>query len=216
MNRIKPRIQVGFSMRLGHTRGRSAMTGGSGAVRSVARAKNITTDEYRVEQTIWVRKTGDAHATPFTTWSLDRMTRTEARRLAGMEDENTFGRTEPFAPAYLTKNNPPTLGMARPVRFLYANDQYSRKFAAGTEGEDISAETDGGTDTGSGTVPAIGGRPGGRFRPAQPARLGHPAGAERPRPQVPRRCSPRSRTSATRTTRGGATTRTTRWSCTTR
>ncbi|WP_324618405.1 lonely Cys domain-containing protein [Streptomyces sp. RTd22] len=137
MNRIKPRIQFGPSMRLGHTRGRSAMTGGSGAVRTVERAKNVTTDQYWVEQVIWIRKTGDEHATPFTAWSLDRITRTEARRLAGMEDENTFGRTEPYAPAYLTKDDPPTLGMARPVQFLYANGQYSRKFAVGTEGEDI-------------------------------------------------------------------------------
>ncbi|WP_211301846.1 lonely Cys domain-containing protein, partial [Streptomyces sparsogenes] len=165
MNRVKPRIQLGPSARIGHTRGRSAMTGGSGAVRSVGRAKNVTTDLYRVEKTVWIRKTGDAHATPFTTWSLDRMTRTEARRLAGMEDENTFGATEPYAPAYLTENHPPTLGMARPVQFLYANGRYSRRFAAATEGEDTSsgttpppaAETDSGTGTGTGagTVPAI-------------------------------------------------------------
>ncbi|WP_167542555.1 hypothetical protein, partial [Streptomyces himastatinicus] len=147
MNRIKPRIQIGPSARIGHTRGRSAMTGGSGAVRSVGRAKNVTSDLYRVEKTVWIRKTGDAHATPFKTWSLDRMTRTEARRLAGMEDENTFGRTEPFAPAYLTRDNPPTLGMARPVQFLYDNGRYSRKFPTGTEGEDTSAET--GAETGA-------------------------------------------------------------------
>ncbi|WP_137022870.1 lonely Cys domain-containing protein, partial [Streptomyces albus] len=140
LSHLKLRIQLGPSARIGHVRGRSAMTGGSGAVRSVGRAKNVTTDLYRVEKTVWVRKTGDAHPTPFTTWSLDRMTRTEARRLAGMEDENAFARTEPFAPAYLTRDNPPTLGMSRPVQFLFADGRYSRKFPARTQGTDLPAQ----------------------------------------------------------------------------
>ncbi|MER7971979.1 lonely Cys domain-containing protein, partial [Streptomyces sp. NPDC096080] len=136
MNTVRPRLQFGASARLGHVRGRSAMTGGSGAVRSVGRAKNVTTDLYRVEKTVWIRKTGDARPTPFTTWSLDRMTRSEARRLAGMEDENVFGSTEPFAPAYLTENHPPTLGMSRPVQFTYANGRYSRRFPDGVDRRD--------------------------------------------------------------------------------
>ncbi|MEK8145841.1 hypothetical protein NKH18_45275 [Streptomyces sp. M10(2022)] len=63
------------------------------------------------------------------------MTRAEARRLAGMDDELTLGRTQPFAPAYLTESHPPTLGMSRPVQFLHEDGRYNRNLASETDGE---------------------------------------------------------------------------------
>ncbi|MEK8171890.1 hypothetical protein NKH77_28700 [Streptomyces sp. M19] len=178
------RFQFGPSVRVGHTRGRYTTLGGSGAVKSVGRAKGTTTDLYRVEKTVYVRRTGDAEPTAFRTWSLDRMTRGEARRLAGLDDGSTLGLhrgSEPNAPAYLTKDHPPTLGMSRVVQFLYANGRYTRT-GDGTADTRLATLTDQ-------VVTAVA--------------------------RKYRRWSPGSRTSATRTTSGGATASTTRWCCTT-
>ncbi|MEU6353680.1 hypothetical protein ABZ896_30860 [Streptomyces sp. NPDC047072] len=94
--------------------------GGSGGRKIVGRAKKVPTELYKVRKTVWVRRTGDADATPFETWSLDRMTRTEARRLAGWNDGTTLRKEHdnaPQPPVYLTADNPAVLGMARPETF---------------------------------------------------------------------------------------------------
>ncbi|MFE3032383.1 hypothetical protein ACFXKY_12100 [Streptomyces canus] len=94
--------------------------GGSGGRKIVGRAKKVPTELYKVHKTVWVRRTGDQEATSFETWSLDRMTRTEARRLAGWDDGTTLRKrhgNEPLPPVYLTDDDPAVLGMARPEAF---------------------------------------------------------------------------------------------------
>ncbi|MER6290339.1 hypothetical protein [Streptomyces sviceus] len=98
--------------------------GGSGGRKIVGRAKKVPTELYKVRKTVWVRRTGDQEATPFQTWSLDRMTRTEARRLAGWDDGTTLRKrhgNEPLPPVYLTDEDPAVLGMARPEAFTSNN-----------------------------------------------------------------------------------------------
>ncbi|MCF3964712.1 hypothetical protein, partial [Streptomyces fuscigenes] len=122
----------------GHAAGLRAMVGAVGRyVRSTThgtvfgstanekfagQAKKVPTHLYLVQKTVYVRRTGDAEATPFTTWSLDRMTTTEARRLAGWDDGTatpTRLANEPFAPLYLPKDRPSVLGMSRAEAFVH-------------------------------------------------------------------------------------------------
>ncbi|MGO4427517.1 hypothetical protein AB4Z54_54635, partial [Streptomyces sp. MCAF7] len=134
MEKIKPRLQFGPGGRRGHTRGRYMTVGGSGAVKSAIQSTKTTTDLYRVEKTVYVLKTGDAEPTAFRTWSLDWMTHREARRLAGLDDGTTLAKRdgrEPYAPAYLTEDHPPTLGMSRVVQFLYPDGRYTDRTAPG-------------------------------------------------------------------------------------
>ncbi|MER7184469.1 hypothetical protein ABT404_34250, partial [Streptomyces hyaluromycini] len=144
---VRLRLQFGPSGRYGHASGRTQVTGGSGAVKTVGQVKETATDLYLVEKTVYVRKTGDTQATPFVTWSLDRMTHTEARRLAGWDDGTTLraqSGAEPFAPAYLTENHPPTLGMSRVEQFTFADGRYNGRPAAtapaaeGTDGIELT------------------------------------------------------------------------------
>lgn len=128
------RAMFGAVGRYGRSTTHSGVFGGSGGRKIVGRAKKVPTDLYRVGKTVYVRRTGDREATPFTTWSLDRMTRTEARRHAGWDDGTTLrrrGRNEPFAPVYLTKDRPAVLGMSRPEAFTYDNGDLVRPAADG-------------------------------------------------------------------------------------
>ncbi|MFG2960185.1 lonely Cys domain-containing protein [Streptomyces sp. NPDC048291] len=149
---VKLRLQLGPSGRYGHSSGRAQVTGGSGAVKAVGQVKDSTTALYVVEKFVYVRKTGDAQPTRFVTWSLDRMTQTEARRLAGWDDGTTLPARhggEPYAPAYLTPDHPPTLGMSRVEQFTFADGRYSgtpAPAAPAVEGADGIELTD--TDTG--------------------------------------------------------------------
>ncbi|EFL42800.1 conserved hypothetical protein [Streptomyces griseoflavus Tu4000] len=103
----------------------SSTFGGSGGRKIVGRAKNVPTVLYKVQKTVHVRTTGGEVVT-FDTWSLDRMTHTEARRLAGWDDGTTLRKrapaNEPYAPAYLTKDRPAVLGMSRPEAFIHDSD----------------------------------------------------------------------------------------------
>ncbi|MFD4577761.1 hypothetical protein ACFWNK_36505 [Streptomyces sp. NPDC058417] len=94
--------------------------GGSGARKTTSRGQKTPTALYKVEKTIHARFAGETEVRTFTTWSLDRMTHTEARRLAGWNDgtglRSAHG-NQPFAPAYLTNDDPAVLGMAHPESF---------------------------------------------------------------------------------------------------
>ncbi|MFJ4895979.1 hypothetical protein ACIP5U_39285 [Streptomyces sp. NPDC088788] len=129
LTRIRPRLQFGPGARFSYARGRSVMTGGTGAVKTVGKAKDAPTMLFKVEKTIYLRKTGDVEPTAFRTWSLDRMTYAEARRLAGWDDGSRLRKengAEPHAPAYLTADHPPTLGMSRVVQFLFPDGSPTR------------------------------------------------------------------------------------------
>ncbi|MFJ6892396.1 hypothetical protein [Streptomyces hokutonensis] len=66
----------------------------------------------------------------FQTWAVERLTRTEARRLAG--EASPAPGTPPRVPPYLTQDAPPTLGMSRVEEFTFADGSYVRD----VDGED--------------------------------------------------------------------------------
>ncbi|MFJ8171148.1 hypothetical protein ACIQ64_22185 [Streptomyces sp. NPDC094473] len=118
------RLQFGGAFRYLFSVSRTAGLGGSGAIKSAGQVKGDLTGLYLVRKTVHVQLSGST--TPprqFHTWSVDRMTRTEARRLAGWDDglrrASRTGAPEPFAPAYLTRDRPHTLGMHRVEEFAF-------------------------------------------------------------------------------------------------
>ncbi|MEV5203833.1 hypothetical protein [Streptomyces sp. NPDC053720] len=82
----QPRLQVGGFAQFGNRSTRTTGFGGSGSRKIVGRAKKVRTELYLVKKTVHVRKSGQDRATEFDVWTLDRMTRAEARRLAGWDD----------------------------------------------------------------------------------------------------------------------------------
>ncbi|MGW1273438.1 hypothetical protein, partial [Streptomyces sp. NPDC002491] len=107
---------------LERTVGDSSAFGGAGGHKVVGRARNVPTVLYRVAKTVHVRRSGSEEVVRFETWSLDRMTHTEARRLAGWDDGTALrGRygNEPLPPAYLSDDRPALLGMSRPEEFRW-------------------------------------------------------------------------------------------------
>ncbi|MFE4816994.1 hypothetical protein ACFRFU_11275 [Streptomyces sp. NPDC056704] len=122
---LSVRLLLGAVGRYAHSTTFGQVFGGSGGRKIVGRAKKVPTELYKVRKIVWVRRTGDAEATPFKTWSLDRMTRTEARRLAGWDDGTALRKrngNEPRPAVYLTDDAPAVLGMARPEAFTKGNE----------------------------------------------------------------------------------------------
>ncbi|MEU9381312.1 hypothetical protein AB0D38_10070 [Streptomyces sp. NPDC048279] len=129
---------VGIGIRFGHGLSRTTITGGTGAERTASQVNGVPTGLYLVEKTVAVRRTGRDLSRPgapefpegqFSTWSLDRMSRAEARRLAGWDDGTSLrlrsGAGEPYAPAYLTEDRPPTLGGSRVEVFTFPDGTYT-------------------------------------------------------------------------------------------
>ncbi|MYV56585.1 hypothetical protein, partial [Streptomyces sp. SID3212] len=117
------RLLFGPSAQYGHSRTYTAGLGGAGTLKSAGQVKGPRTALYLVVKSVRVRRAGDTGPpTRFLTWSLDRMTSAEARRLAGWDDGTGLvlrhGST-PFVPAYLAENNPRTLGMHRVKEFTF-------------------------------------------------------------------------------------------------
>ncbi|MFD5934379.1 hypothetical protein [Streptomyces sp. NPDC060333] len=126
------RLQLGPAFRHLFSVSRTTALGGFGGLKTSGQVKGAPTALYLVRKTVYVRHAGSgAPAERFHTWSLDRMTRTEARRLAGWDDGTTLalrhGLPEPFAPAYLTPDHPPTLGMHRVEEFAHADGRRTRE-----------------------------------------------------------------------------------------
>ncbi|MGW0608020.1 hypothetical protein ACWD3O_29420, partial [Streptomyces sp. NPDC002640] len=120
------RLQFGPAFRYLFAVSQTAALGGFGALRTSGQVKGDPTGLYLVKKTVHVRRGGSgAPARRFQTWSVDRMTRTEARRLAGWDDGTTLrqrhGLPEPFAPAHLTVDHPVTLGMHRVEELAHAD-----------------------------------------------------------------------------------------------
>ncbi|MFJ2873835.1 hypothetical protein [Streptomyces sp. NPDC087298] len=86
----QPRVQAAFFAQAGNRSTRTTGFGGAGSRKTVGRAKKVRTELYLVRKTVHVRRTGQEHATPHTIWAVDRMTRAEARRLAGWDDGSTL------------------------------------------------------------------------------------------------------------------------------
>ncbi|WP_234360063.1 EndoU domain-containing protein [Streptomyces sp. DSM 15324] len=112
---------IGGSLSRSTTQG--TVFGGSGSRKTVGRVKRAPTALYRVVKTVTVRLPGVREPVSVETWSLDRMTHTEARRLAGWDDGTTLrarNAVEPFAPLYLTPDRPAMLGMSRVETLTHA------------------------------------------------------------------------------------------------
>lgn len=95
--------------------------GGTANRKIVAQLKKVPTDLYVVFKDVHVRLTGDPTPRKFRVWSLDRMPRSEARRLAGWDDGRTRPEGDgqaPLPPAYLTQDHPVVLGMSRTEALL--------------------------------------------------------------------------------------------------
>ncbi|MET9442317.1 hypothetical protein [Streptomyces sp. NPDC006610] len=120
------RLQFGPAFRYLFAVSRSAALGGFGGLKTSGQVKGDPTGLYLVKKTVYVRRGGSGDPPRrFHTWSVDRMTRTEARRLAGWDDGTTtprrHGLPAPFAPAQLTADHPTTLGMHRVEEFAHTD-----------------------------------------------------------------------------------------------
>ncbi|MFE0440230.1 hypothetical protein ACFW2K_35530 [Streptomyces nigra] len=125
------RLQGGATGQYSYARNRSAGLGGTGTVKSAGQVKGSKTALYLVVKSVRVRRAGDTGPpTRFLTWSLDRMTSSEARRLAGWDDGTALalrqGGAPPFVPAYLSEDRPRTLGMHRVKEFTFDDGRRTR------------------------------------------------------------------------------------------
>ncbi|WP_146252183.1 hypothetical protein [Streptomyces carminius] len=131
------RFQFGGAARYLVSWTRARGLGGSGATRTAGQVKGGNTALYLVKKDVFVSRTGTGgRPWRFQTWGLDRMTHTEARRLAGWDDGTAFasanGAPEPFAPAYLTADRPRTLGMHRVEEFTHPDGRLRHGDVPGT------------------------------------------------------------------------------------
>ncbi|WFB88509.1 MULTISPECIES: hypothetical protein [Streptomyces] len=151
------RLLAGLNARYGSSRSRAAGAGGTGAIRFAGQAKGVPTGLYLVQKTVTVTAPPDTKAPlpspradgngpgklrknppqrwsaaprreTFQTWAVERMTRTEIRRLAGLDRDLPPG-PEPVAPPYLATDDPAALGMARPEAFTFTDGSFTRTFA---------------------------------------------------------------------------------------
>ena len=118
------RLQFGPTAQYSYAKTWSVGLGAAGTLKSAGQVKGPRTALYLVVKSVRVRRAGDnAPPTRFLTWSLDRMTSSEARRLAGWDDGTGLalrnGAAPPFVPAYLTVDRPRTLGMHRVKEFTF-------------------------------------------------------------------------------------------------
>ncbi|GGW30808.1 hypothetical protein [Streptomyces xantholiticus] len=140
------RIMVGFFGRIGRVTVHAAGFGGSAALKTVGRVKDVPTDLYAVEKKVVVRWIGSNVAKEYTIRTLDRMTRAEARRLAGWDDGSQLrgeAAAVPQPPAYLSEDDPGMLGPSRVEAFSWGNGAQAQPAAERTTG----------ASTGTGSVP---------------------------------------------------------------
>ncbi|WP_299531703.1 hypothetical protein [uncultured Streptomyces sp.] len=130
------RFQAGAVGRYLFSWTRSRGMGGAGSTKTAGQVKGDDSALYLVRKDVFVARTGTGAARRFQTWSLDRMTYTEARRLAGWDDGTRLaldnGAPAPFAPAQLTVDRPRTLGMHRVEELTYADGRSRHGGVPGT------------------------------------------------------------------------------------
>ncbi|MEU6458995.1 hypothetical protein [Streptomyces sp. NPDC047065] len=150
------RAQAGLTARYATARNRGTVSGGTAALKIAGQAKTTDTGLYLVHKKITVTAPPNKQAAPlrsgpgeggrpgrlrkhsprnwseepatrvFDTYAIERMTRTEARRLAGLDKTPERTTPEPPAPRYLTENDPTTLGMSRVEEFTFTDGTVSR------------------------------------------------------------------------------------------
>ncbi|MFI9584770.1 lonely Cys domain-containing protein [Streptomyces sp. NPDC052236] len=117
------RLQFGPTAQYSYARTYAAGLGGAGTLKSAGQVKGPRTALYLVMKSVRVRRAGDSGPPrQFLTWSLDRMTSSEARRLAGWDDGTRLvlrHGSPPPVPPYLTVDRPRTLGMHRVKEFTF-------------------------------------------------------------------------------------------------
>ncbi|MFF2326489.1 MULTISPECIES: hypothetical protein [unclassified Streptomyces] len=117
----QPRVQVAGFTQLGNRSTRTIGFGGSGSRKIVGRARKVRTELYLVQKSVYVRMSGQRESKKFLVWTLDRMTRAEARRLAGWDDGTKLRISTPRPPvdnsAEVSSENPPenTIDITREV-----------------------------------------------------------------------------------------------------
>ncbi|MFF9102918.1 hypothetical protein ACF1AU_20335 [Streptomyces rubrogriseus] len=150
------RAQAGLTARYAAARNRGTVSGGTAALKIAGQAKTTDTGLYLVHKKITVTAPPNKRAAPlrsgpgeggrpgrlrkhsprnwseepatrvFDTYAIERITRTEARRLAGLDKTPERTTPEPPAPRYLTENDPVTLGMSRVEEFTFTDGSVSR------------------------------------------------------------------------------------------
>ncbi|WP_030191555.1 hypothetical protein [Streptomyces violaceorubidus] len=120
-------LRVLLALYLRHARSstKAHAFGGTASRKIAGQVKNTPTELYIVFKDVYVRLTGDAKPTKFRVWSLDRLPRGEARRLAGWDDGTTRSSGDggaPVPPEYLKRDRPVVLGMSRPEALLFATE----------------------------------------------------------------------------------------------
>ncbi|NUS23546.1 MAG: hypothetical protein HOV92_04915, partial [Streptomyces sp.] len=132
------RLQFGPNAQYSFARNRQGGLGGAGSLKSAGQVKGPRTALYVVVKSVRVRRAGDSGPpAQFLTWSLDRMTSSEARRLAGWDDGTSLVLRHgavPFAPAYLTLDRPRTLGMHRVKEFAFDDASRARVLPDAADG----------------------------------------------------------------------------------
>ncbi|MFJ3891012.1 hypothetical protein [Streptomyces rubrogriseus] len=148
--------QAGLTARYASARNRGTVSGGTAALKIAGQAKTTDTGLYLVHKKITVTAPPNKRAAPlrsgpgeggrpgrlrkhsprnwseepatrvFDTYAIERITRTEARRLAGVDKTPERTTPEPPAPRYLTENDPATLGMSRVEEFTFTDGSVSR------------------------------------------------------------------------------------------
>ncbi|MFL9657076.1 toxin glutamine deamidase domain-containing protein [Streptomyces sp. PB17] len=150
------RAQAGLTARYATARNRGTVSGGTAALKIAGQAKTTDTGLYLVRKKITVTAPPNKQAAPlrsgpgeggrpgrlrkhsprnwseepatrvFDTYAIERITRTEARRLAGLDKGPERTTPEPRAPRYLTENDPTTLGMSRVEEFTFTDGAVSK------------------------------------------------------------------------------------------
>ncbi|MFF0683809.1 hypothetical protein ACFYVW_35225 [Streptomyces tendae] len=150
------RAQAGLTARYAAARNRGTVSGGTAAVKIAGQAKTTDTGLYLVHKKVTVTAPPNKRAAPlrsgpgaggrpgrlrkhsprnwseepatrvFDTYAIERITRTEARRLAGLDRTPERTTPEPRAPRYLTEHDPTTLGMSRVEEFTFSDGTVSK------------------------------------------------------------------------------------------
>ncbi|MER7539023.1 hypothetical protein ABTX77_30195 [Streptomyces sp. NPDC097704] len=154
------RALLALYARHGRSSAKSQAFGGTANRKVAGQVKDTPTELYLVFKDVYVRRTGDAEPRKFRVWSLDRIPRGEARRLAGWDDGTTRALPDglaPVPPVYLRRDHPVVLGMSRPEALLFDSDVTPAGTDADTDTDSSSPGTIRGTSTVRSTAPSVAG-----------------------------------------------------------
>ncbi|MFC9915043.1 hypothetical protein [Streptomyces sp. NPDC127197] len=129
MGGLGARLMAVLFGRVGRSTTHGTSFGGSGARKSALKVKGAPTAVYGMEKQVVVRWTGNTKEKTYTLRAVDRMTRSEARRLAGWDDGTGLRKAagaEPEPPVFLPKDHPTLLVLCRAESFRWPDGAYVR------------------------------------------------------------------------------------------